>query len=172
MEAHHEGWVCVDGVLTQTWPVLSTLNQWDHGSHIRKSKGLRCGMEGVKERFLAFPEPGTLPAWGAFIFLSSLKRFPPDTVMVLSHTASALRSSVTAWRGPQWLFHLNQPFPARRFPVPFALLHGTIVCLLVRIPACYPPCPLHPFPQLMCQLHEGFYLFCLPSTISAPNTVY
>ncbi|VCX43187.1 unnamed protein product, partial [Gulo gulo] len=41
LEAHHEGWVCVNGVPPQTWPVLSTLNQWDHGSHIRKTKGLR-----------------------------------------------------------------------------------------------------------------------------------
>lgn len=167
LEAHHEGWVCVDGVPTQTWPILSTLSQWDHGSHIRKTKGLRCGMGGGKERLLAFPEPGTLPAWGAFIFLSSLKRFSPDTVMVPSLTASALCSSVTAWRGPQWLFHLNRPFPARWFPVPFALLHGTMVCLFVRISACYPPRPPPPAPSahVSASWREDFtcFVYHLPS---------
>lgn len=40
---------------------LHSLNQWDHGSHIGKTEGLRCGIEGVKERLEAFTEPGIFP---------------------------------------------------------------------------------------------------------------
>lgn len=153
LEAYGRGQVFVDGVSIQTWPIFTQLKSMGSWEPHRENQRAQVWNQRCEERLEAFTEPGIFPPQGSLYLpvllssLSSLKCFSPDIVVVYSLTSAALCSSVTAPRGPRWLFQLNQPFPACRFPVPFALLHSTIHLLICQnpcLPSSPPPAPFSP----------------------------
>lgn len=111
---------------------------------------------------------------GAFIFPAlSEMLFPRYCHGTLSHFISFLlkchssqRPSMTVLSEPALPCTLISPHHPRTLLCSIA----PFICLFVRVPACHRPHPLFPNSHVSFR-RGGFYLFCLLSTISTPNTV-